>query len=166
MLGGEVDLWAIAQHQPQLFRKGGDYYQQVLSQYGDQLKDHTHFQFKEFSNKVFAYNAAKECLEICLGSQHVPVGVLTPEQEQRAQAIYVLRTTNSEGEQSGDNMMDTAVGGMGMSGAISKPGGASSVKAFSGKGHTLMDASLPPQPSDSAGNQVGKKTNLFNVRIC
>ena len=58
-------------------------------------------------------------------------------------------------------MMDTAVGGMGMSGAISKPGGASSVKAFSGKGHTLMDAASPPPPSGSAGNQVRKRRSWY-----
>ena len=77
---GEVDLWSLAQHQPQLFRKGGDYYEQVMRSYGSQLKDHTHFQFKEFSDKTFSYNAQKESLEICLGMDHIEVGPLTPQQ--------------------------------------------------------------------------------------
>ena len=77
---GEVDLWSLAQHQPQLFRKGGDYYEQVMHSYGSQLKDHTHFQFKEFSDKTFSYNAQKQCLEVCLGVDHVEVGPLTPQQ--------------------------------------------------------------------------------------
>lgn len=67
MLGKEVDLWSIAQHQPQLFRKGGDYYQQVMTRYGPQLEDNTHLQFKELPNKTFAYNATTESLELCLG---------------------------------------------------------------------------------------------------
>ena len=130
-----------------MFQKGGDYYQQVVRQFGDQLKDHTHLQFKEFPNKSFAYNAQKERLELCLGVQHIPVGPLTPEQEQIAQ---VMSTQSDDKLGSGEQMMDT-VTSMGMSGALSKPG-ASSVKAFSGTGHTLMDAA--PPPSGSSEGQV------------
>ena len=67
MLGKEMDLWSVAQHQPQLFRKGGDYYKQVMDQYGPQLGDNTHIQFKELPNKTFAFNANTECLDLCLG---------------------------------------------------------------------------------------------------
>lgn len=67
LLGKEVDLWSVAQHQPHLFRKGGDYYQQVVEKFGSQLKENTHIQFKELPNKTFAFNAATECLELCLG---------------------------------------------------------------------------------------------------
>ncbi len=69
MLGKEVDLWTLAQHQSQLFRKGGDYYQQVITRYGTQLEDNIHLQFKELPNKTFAYNAATESLELCLGKR-------------------------------------------------------------------------------------------------
>ena len=44
------------------------------------MKDNTHFQFKEFTNKTFAYSAQNERLEVCLGLEHVPVGPLTPQQ--------------------------------------------------------------------------------------
>ena len=67
MLGKDVDLWTLAQNQPQLFRKGGDYYQQVISRYGTQLEDNTHLQFKELPNKTFAYNSTTESLDLCLG---------------------------------------------------------------------------------------------------
>ena len=62
-----MDLWSVAQHQPQLFRKGGDYYQQVVEKYSSQLEDNTHLQFKELPNKTFAFNATNECLDLCLG---------------------------------------------------------------------------------------------------
>ena len=61
------DLWIVAQHQPQLFSKGGAYYQQVSDQLGGQIKNNTHIQFQEFREKVFAYNLEKERLELCLG---------------------------------------------------------------------------------------------------
>ena len=61
------DLWAVAQHQPQFFCKGGAYYQQVSDQLGGQIKHNTHIQFQEFREKVFAYNSEKERLELCLG---------------------------------------------------------------------------------------------------
>ena len=162
--GAQVDLWTLAQHQPQMFQKGGDYYQQVLRQYGDQLKDHTHFQFKEFPNKSFAYNAQKERLELCLGVQHIPVGPLTPEQEQIAQAAFLMSTGSSEQGtdklgQSSEQMMET-VTSMGLSGALSKPAG-SSVKAFSGTGHTLMDAAPPPSGNSEA--QVKPRSMVFEV---
>lgn len=67
MLGKEVDLWSVAQYQPQLFRKGGDYYKQVIDQYGTQLRDNTHIQFKELPNKTFAFNVNTESLDLCLG---------------------------------------------------------------------------------------------------
>lgn len=70
MLGKEVDLWSVAQHQPQLFRKGGDYYNQVMEQYGSQLGDNTHIQFKELPNKTFAFNANTESLDLCLGKSN------------------------------------------------------------------------------------------------
>lgn len=67
MLGKEMDLWSVAQHQPQLFHKGGDYYKQVMERYGSQLTDNTHIQFQELPNKTFAYNASSESLDLCLG---------------------------------------------------------------------------------------------------
>ena len=66
-LQGEMDLWAVAQHQPQFFSKGGAYYQQVFDQFGGQVKHNTHIQFKEFHEKVFAFNSEQERLELCLG---------------------------------------------------------------------------------------------------
>ena len=65
--GDDVDLWGVAQYQPQLFSKGGAYYQQVSDQLGGQIKNNTHIQFKEFHEKVFAYSAEKERLDLCLG---------------------------------------------------------------------------------------------------
>lgn len=35
-------------------------------------------------NIVCRYNATEECLEICLGIEHVPVGYLTREQREAA----------------------------------------------------------------------------------
>lgn len=75
-----VDLWTLAQYQPQLFARGGDYFEQVVQLYGDQLRDNTHFQFKEFPNKTFAYSVQHQSLQLCLGTEHVPVGPLTPDQ--------------------------------------------------------------------------------------
>ncbi len=62
-----MDLWSIAQYQPQLFRNGGDYYQQVVERFDSHLEDNTHIQFKEFPNKTFSFNASSESLEVCLG---------------------------------------------------------------------------------------------------
>ena len=67
VLGAAVDLWSLAQHQPLMFSKGGEYYQQVIQQHGHRLKNNTHFQFKEFPRKTFAYNKERERLEVCLG---------------------------------------------------------------------------------------------------
>ena len=75
-----VDLWPMAQHQPHMFRKGGNYYEQILQTYGENLKHLTHFQFEEFPNKTFAYNAHDQRLDLCLGADHLPVGPLTHEQ--------------------------------------------------------------------------------------
>ena len=72
-LQGEMDLWAVAQHQPQFFSKGGAYYQQVFDQFGGQVKHNTHIQFKEFHEKVFAFNSEQERLELCLGESGTQV---------------------------------------------------------------------------------------------
>ena len=50
-----------------MFEKGGEYYEQVMEQYRGQIKGGTHLQFREFPNKVFAFNSKNECLELCLG---------------------------------------------------------------------------------------------------
>ena len=68
---GDIDLWTIAQHQPQMFCKGGEYYKQVVDQFGSRLTNNTHLQFKEFPNKTFSFNAQKECLEVCLGEWYL-----------------------------------------------------------------------------------------------
>ncbi len=65
--GESVDFWLVGQNQPAMFERGGEYYQQVVDQYGGQLKTGTHLQFREFPNKVFAFNAEKQRLELCLG---------------------------------------------------------------------------------------------------
>ena len=62
--GSEFDLWTIAQFQPHFFKKGGDYYKQVVQAYGGEIADKTHFQFREFPNKTFAYNEAEERLDV------------------------------------------------------------------------------------------------------
>ena len=62
--GSEFDLWSIAQFQPHFFKKGGDYYKQVMMAYEDKLADNTHFQFREFPNKTFAFNQAEERLDV------------------------------------------------------------------------------------------------------
>ena len=64
--GAEFDLWTIAQHQPHFFAKGGDYYKQVVRAYGGNVADNTHFQFREFPGKTFAFNKKEERLEVCL----------------------------------------------------------------------------------------------------
>ena len=96
--------------------------------------------------------------------QHIPVGPLTPEQEQIAQAAFLMSTGSSEQGtdklgQSSEQMMET-VTSMGLSGALSKPAG-SSVKAFSGTGHTLMDAAPPPSGNSEA--QVKPRSMVFEV---
>ncbi len=67
LIGKEMDYWMVAQHQPQHFCKDGEFYQQVMRQYGDRLQHNAHIQFQELPGKTFAYNAEKECLELCLG---------------------------------------------------------------------------------------------------
>ena len=62
--GGDLDIWAIAQHQPHFFAKDGDYYKQVVEKYGGSVPDNTHFQFREFPGKTFAFNKKKESLEV------------------------------------------------------------------------------------------------------
>ena len=63
--GVEFDLWTIAQHQAHFFAKGGDYYKQVVKAYGGNVADNTHFQFREFPGKTFAFNKKEERLEVC-----------------------------------------------------------------------------------------------------
>ena len=69
VLQGEMDLWGVAQHQPQFFSRGGSYYQQVFEQFGGQVKHNVHIQFKEFHEKVFAFNMDMDRLEVCLGER-------------------------------------------------------------------------------------------------
>ncbi len=69
--GESVDFWLVGQNQPAMFEKEGEYYQQVVDQYGAQLKTGTHLQFREFPNKVFAFSAEKQRLELCLGESSI-----------------------------------------------------------------------------------------------
>ena len=63
---GEFDLWSIAQFQPHFFAKGGDYYKQVVRAYGGNVPDNTHFQFREFPGKTFAFSKKAKRLEVCV----------------------------------------------------------------------------------------------------
>lgn len=80
---------------------------QVIDTYGGKIKDHTHFQFREFPKKTFAFNAEQERLELCLGRKHIPIGPLTPEQEQLAAAASLMAAVGEEGRE-GEGQQDTA----------------------------------------------------------
>jgi hypothetical protein len=69
---------------PNLFKKGGYCYEELIRSYGNKLKDNMHVQFSEMQDVVFRLNLAEECLEVCLGIEHIPVGPLTPQQRELA----------------------------------------------------------------------------------
>eukprot|EP00731_Ephydatia_muelleri_P024945 Em0017g28a len=125
--GKTFNSWMFLQNMPQLFAKGGQYYEQVVKLKGH--KESLHVQFPDIPNKVFALNIHKEVLEVCLGEHHIPVGPLTPEEE--ALAMVASMTSSDESESEGG-----VTTRLGMGGVINKP--QHTVKAFSGKGNTLV----------------------------
>ena len=94
------------------------------------------------------------------GLQHIPIGPLSPEQEQLAHAASDVssqpkETENQPGAAGSDShnphLSERA---MGMSGALNRPSG-SQVKAFSGKGHTLSSSSNGGGSTGTAARSEG-----------
>ena len=133
---------------PELFAKGGQFYEQVMRIKGHQPKETIHVQFPEIPNKIFALNVHKEVLEVCLGERHVPVGPLTPDEE--AMAMMASMTSSSESDSEG-----VATTRLGMGGVINKPQHV--VKAFSGKGNTLAPDTRRHAPLESGGGLSGEQ---------
>ena len=66
-MGAKMSLWDQVQFQPELFSRGGAYFEQVTRKFGSLLQQGTHIDFKEFPGMTFVYNAHTYSLEICLG---------------------------------------------------------------------------------------------------
>ena len=153
------DSWTVLQNMPELFSKGGQYYQQVMKLKGTkQPKEAMHVQFPEIPNKVFALSLQREALEVCLGDHHVPVGPLTPEEEALATAASVAAAVEGGPEGGGESTK------LGMGGVINKPQ-QQGVKAFSGRGHSLSGNSGHASFGSSSGmtgeQQVGVAKDGF-----
>lgn len=119
-----IDLWPAAVANPELFAKGGMYYEEVKSQFGDRFVNGIHFLLKGFPKRKFTYNAHSDSIELCLGQMHIPVRSLTPEEEELAKLVAQGPPVNPSDQSSfspGQVKKDTA-----------------GAKAFTGKGHSLM----------------------------
>ena len=83
LVGKATDLWPTAQHNPAMFREGGEIYEMAREGFGEKFKDGTHFTVPLFPDKVFRVNKQEKCLELCLGLQHIPVRPLTDGEKER-----------------------------------------------------------------------------------
>ena len=83
LVGKPTDLWPTAQHNPMLFKEGGEVYEMAKEGFGEKFKDGTHFTVPLFPDKVFRVNQREKCLELCLGLQHIPIRPLTDYERER-----------------------------------------------------------------------------------
>ena len=126
----EIDPFNELQHFPHLFEKGGTCYEEVMRTYGNTLTDNMHLQFQEMKNIIFRFNKKAERLEVCLGTEHIPVGPLTPHQRELTRLAAAGSQHKSAGSSSAEEHHSVKW-------LVNKPSATASVKAFSGTGHTL-----------------------------
>ena len=124
-----IDPLDQLQNFPHLFQKGGTCYEEVIRTYGNTLTDNMHLQFQEVKNVIFRFNKKAERLELCLGVEHVPVGPLTPQQRELCRLAAAGNHHKSTTATSAEEVQS-------IKWLVNKPS-ASTVKAFSGTGHTL-----------------------------
>ena len=93
LTGKSTDLWPTAQHNPAMFREGGEVYEMAKEGFGEKFKDGTHFTVPHFPDKVFRVNKEQKCLELCLGLHHIPVRPLTDSEKERLvySSILILK---------------------------------------------------------------------------
>jgi hypothetical protein len=154
---------------PNLFKKGGYCYEELIRSYGNKLKDNMHVQFSEMQDVVFRLNLAEECLEVCLGIEHIPVGPLTP--QQRELAKMAATQNDDDPTKSNDHSASNAIKWL-LNRSSDGSGGGSNVKAFSGTGHTLggeSTASSNPtsitdqRESSSSGSSTSYEQTLLQA---
>lgn len=75
-----VNLWSWACTQRELFQPGGIFYKQAVQDLRT-LSDNKHFSLPCFPNKLFVFSARNDEIYLCLGKQHVPVRILSKEEE-------------------------------------------------------------------------------------
>ena len=126
----DVDPFNELQHFPHLFQKGGTCYEEVIRTYGNTLSDNMHLQFQEMKNVIFRFNKKAERLEVCLGTEHIPVGPLSPQQKELSR----LAAAGSQHKSAGSSSAEEAHS---VRWLVTKPSATATVKAFSGTGHTL-----------------------------
>ena len=125
----EKDLFDELQNYPQFFQKGGSCYEEVIRTYGNSLTDNMHIQFREMKRVVFRFNQKAERLEVCLGLEHVPVGPLTPQQRDLCRLAAAGNQHKSVTSSAPEELHS-------IKWLVNKHS-STSVKAFSGTGHTL-----------------------------
>ncbi|CAB1437621.1 unnamed protein product [Pleuronectes platessa] len=137
------DVWSYAKKLPHLFQQGGVFYNIVKKDMG--LMDGKHCTLPHLTGKTFVYNAAEECLELCVDTAgHFPVG---PDVEELVkEALVQLRSeTTTRGSREGSPSHGLLR--LGSGGVIRKKEQLQNVNAFQGKGHSLGSAggSSPPE---------------------
>uniref|UniRef100_A0A3Q3WH10 Deubiquitinating protein VCPIP1 n=1 Tax=Mola mola TaxID=94237 RepID=A0A3Q3WH10_MOLML len=133
------DVWSYAKTLPHLFRQGGVFYNIVKKDMG--LMDGKHCTLPHLTGKTFVYNAADECLELCVDAAgHFPVG---PDVEEQVKGALVQAGSRGSREGSPSH----GVLRLGSGGVVRKKEQLQSVTAFQGKGHSLGSAgdSSPPE---------------------
>lgn len=103
--------------------------------------DGKHCTLPHLTGKTFVYNAANDCLELCVDAAgHFPVG---PDVEERVKGALVQATSRGSREGSPSH----GVLRLGSGGVVRKKEQLQSVTAFQGKGHSLgsTGGSSPPE---------------------
>ena len=85
-----------------------------------------------------------------VGGQHVPIGPLTPEQENLAKIAFYQ--SSQHGHSLSEEQPQIT---MGLSGAVQRHSSSSHIKAFSGKGHTLSSSGSGQSAVASGGGGGG-----------
>ena len=114
-----------------MFHRGGVYYEEVKSQFGNRFVDGVHFMLKGFKSKKFSYNAQRDTIELCLGVTHIPVRQLSVDEEKISQLV-------ADDSVSSDNAPSETIVNDTTSGSVYKGGSEGDVQAFSGKGHSML----------------------------
>lgn len=138
------DMWEAAQNCHEMFDKGGFYYNKVANDLGP-LQPNQHCTLPFFPNKVFAYNAEKDRLDLCLGQRHIQVQPLDDE---------TLRLAHSRPAQvPADERASSLSSEASFSGAIGHRGTLHSRIAFSGEGRTLSNVQSPSSGIQLSGRR-------------
>ncbi|XP_055739198.1 deubiquitinating protein VCPIP1-like [Salvelinus fontinalis] len=133
LMGEEV--WSYAKKLPHLFQQGGVFFNIVKKDMG--LMDGKHCTLPHLTGKTFVYNAAEECLELCVDAAgHFPVG---PDVEDLVkEALVQLRSEAASRSREGSPSHSLLR--LGSGGVVRKKEQLQSVNAFQGKGHSLGSA--------------------------